>query len=88
MGSYTFNLDNSLNIKSVKGFYEKLKELIEKHDEIILDFKSVESVDLSVLQVLFAAGRTMKQNGKNIKYKSLTEGIKRQFYIFGLIKSL
>lgn len=76
-------LDENIGIKTIKKFHLDLKELLKKETEIILDFKNVKRLDLSVVQVLIAANRKYAKNNKNIKLKSVSKDIKRQLYLSG-----
>ena len=76
-------LNEDIGIKTIKEFYLQLKELLKKETEIVLDFKKVKRLDLSVVQVLIAANRESVKNKKHIKLKSVSKHVKRQLYLSG-----
>jgi anti-anti-sigma regulatory factor len=76
-------LENA-TVKNVRNIYELLKEELSKEDVVTVDFTAVKRTDLSVLQVIIAAGREAKGLGKTIKLKGVSAGVKSQMYLCGL----
>jgi anti-anti-sigma regulatory factor len=77
-------LDEDIGIKKIISFYNSLKREMEDEDEIIIDFSKVARIDLSVAQVVTAAGRSAKKLGKTIRLKSVGNTVKRQMQLCGL----
>ncbi len=71
-------------IKHVRKFYGNLKEEYKSGIELIIDFKSVKRVDLSIVQVLTAVVRMARKDGRVVKFKSLSEDVKNQMILCGL----
>ena len=76
-------IPEDIGVKKIKNFYFQLKEILKKESEIILDFKKVNRVDLSFIQVIMSANRESLKNGKKIKLKSVSKNIKKQLFLSG-----
>lgn len=76
--------EDVLGIKQVKGFYNRLKEEFRTGPEIIVDFRNVRRIDLSVVQVLVALNRNARNEGKTVKLKSISEDVRSQMNLCGL----
>jgi len=76
-------IPEDIGVKNIKNFYFQLKEILKKESEIILDFKKVNRVDLSFIQVIMSANRESLKNGKKIKLKSVSKNIKKQLFLSG-----
>ena len=77
-------VSEDIGIKKIHDFYRDLASELNSSDEIVLDFVNVARVDLSVIQVIIAAGRKAREQGKTIKLKSVSEVIKQQMQVCGL----
>lgn len=78
-------LDENISIKNIKNFSEKLKDEISNSEgPVILDFSEVKRVDLSVVQVVMAAGRSARSVNKSIKLKNVSDTVKNQMQLCGL----
>ncbi len=73
-----------LSVKHAAGFYSKIKKEIETESEIIIDLGRVERIDLSIIQIIIAAGREARALDKVLKLKSVSDDIKEQMSICGL----
>lgn len=74
----------NLGVKNISSFYKSLKEEYMGNDEIVIDFKNVKRIDLSVVQVVVAAGRSGGKEGKQVKLKSLSDDVKNQIMLCGM----
>ncbi len=79
-------LKEDTGVKNIKKLYSQMKKVLKNGSEIILDFSKVRRIDLSVAQLLIAAGRESHKNGKKIMLKSVSEDIKKQLFISGFAK--
>lgn len=73
-----------LGVKQAAVFYELLKSEMEDEGEIIIDFTAVERIDISIIQILVAAGREMRNQGNMLKLKGVSETVKEQMSMCGL----
>jgi anti-anti-sigma regulatory factor len=76
--------EENLTIKNSKKFYDDFAEEFKKGDEIVMDFSQVKRIDLSIVQIIVAAGRKARQEGKTIKLKSVLPEVKDQMMFCGL----
>ena len=74
----------NLGIKQSKKFHQMLNHEMDEYDEVIIDFSKVKRIDLSIVQVITAAGRDARKRGKVIMLKSASDDVKRQLKICGL----
>lgn len=82
-------LSEDIGIKKIMRFYLELKDIIFNEDEketdsgVVLDFSNVKRVDLSLIQVIMAADKELRSQGKRIILKSVCEDIEKQFCLIG-----
>ena len=79
-------VQEDIGIKSIREFHIFLGEVLGREDEITLDFAAVEGIDLSVAQVLMAARRLAKSEKKVLKLKNVSDAVRKQLQITGLVK--
>lgn len=77
-------LDHDINVKKIKELHEAILDEFSSTDEVLIDFSGVERVDLSVVQLIMAAGRAAKTAGKTIKLKAVPRFVKYQMQICGI----
>lgn len=77
-------LDEDVGIKQIKGLYELLKIELDEPGELVIDFSNVRRIDLSVAQLIIAAGRESAANDKPVKLKSIPDDVKYQLHLCGL----
>ena len=82
----TIALNEDIGIKNIREFYRNLATVLKGEDEVILDFSRVKRIDLSLAQVLMAAGRIAKSEKKILKLKNVSAEIKKHLQIAGLMK--
>lgn len=73
-----------VGIKSIRDFCREVVGALRDSDEVLLDFERVKRIDLSVAQVLLAAGRDARRQGKSIKLKNVSDHIRHQMHICGM----
>ena len=79
----TIELGEDIGVKNIKEFYLRLKKIMKEEAEIILDFKKVTRIDLSLAQLLIAANREFMKRNKKFMLKSVSKEIKKQLYLAG-----
>ncbi len=77
-------LDRDIGVKTIQELHAAVLDEFKKNDEILIDFSKVERVDLSVVQLIIAAGREAKNTGKTLKLKSLQRSVKFQMQMCAL----
>lgn len=82
----TIALNEDVGIKNIREFYRNLAKVLKGEDEVILDFSRVKRIDLSLAQVLMAAGRIAKSEKKILKLKNVSADIKKCLQIAGLMR--
>lgn len=78
-----YEVPEDVGIKSIRIFYEKIKEMMDKDDSVVLDFMTVKSIHLAVALVVMAAHREAKRKGKTIRLKNVSDGVRHQLYLSG-----
>ncbi len=79
-------LSENTGIRNIKQFYFQLKNSIEGGSEVIIDFSKIRRLDLSVLQVIMAARKKMRDDKKDIIFKSASKEVNKQLYLGGLLE--
>lgn len=80
-------LPEDIGIKKIRKFYLNLKDLIEKDNEIIFDFKKVRNIDLSVAQVIILLEKELSSTGGKLKIRC-PENISKQLSLAGINSNL
>jgi anti-anti-sigma regulatory factor len=77
-------IEKNTSIKNVGQFYGQLKEILSNgHDDITIDFKEVDSLDLSVITVIKATHKELKGKGKKLMMKNISDRLRGQLYLSG-----
>lgn len=82
----TVDVPADSGIKTIAELHKKFSEAVMKKDELLLNFSSVEKVDLSVIQLVYASMKQAKKNGTVLKFRGLSPELKKQFKLCGMIK--
>lgn len=82
----TISVAENISIKNIKNFHGALTESLKSEDEVIVDFSDVDRVDLSVIQVLMSAQKYVRKNKKIFKLKGVSDNLKMQLYISGMMR--
>jgi anti-anti-sigma regulatory factor len=77
-------LKDDISIKNAVQFYLDIKNELIDEEKVILDLSKVKRIDLSIAQIIIAAGREAKETGKSVKLKSVSDTVKHQLQICGL----
>lgn len=79
-------LKEDAGVKTIKLLHQTLADALDAESEIVLDFSNVKRLDLAVVQLIYAAGKEARRNNKALKMKSVSEAVKRQMWLGGLMK--
>lgn len=79
-------LREDAGVKSVKDLYTQIRVALEGESEVLLDFSHVKRIDLSVAQVIIAAVKEARARSAVIKMKAVSETVKTQMKICGILR--
>jgi anti-anti-sigma regulatory factor len=79
-------LHEETGIKNIKKFYIDLIETLKVESELVIDFSKIKRIDLSVAQMLMAAGRLVKSDNKILKLRNVSAEVRKQLQIAGLTR--
>ncbi len=65
-GRNTLCVSGSLTVRYISEFRERLLKLCDQDRDIVLNVQDVTEVDLSGLQVLCSAGKSLKEQGRKM----------------------
>ena len=77
-------LGENVGVKSVRSFHQSLVKAFRDDSEIIIDFSGTRRLDLSVVQVLIAAGREARAASKTFRMRGASETVRQQLAMCGL----
>ena len=77
-------LNENTSVKTIRQLYDELQDELEKNEEVIVDFSKVKRMDLSVVQLILAAGRYARDGDKTLRLKSVSDHLKKQMSICGI----
>ncbi len=71
-------------VKNVRSFHRDLLKAFRDGSDIAIDFSDTRRVDLSIVQVLVAAGREARNRSLSFRMRGVSGTIRRQLVICGL----
>ncbi|HSV97393.1 MAG TPA: STAS domain-containing protein [Spirochaetota bacterium] len=71
-------------VRSVKSFHRALLNAFRDDSDIVIDFSEARRVDLSIAQVLIAAGKEARAKSKSLRIRGVSETVRHQLSICGL----
>ena len=77
-------LESDIGVKKIQDLHAAILDEFDKNEEVVIDFTGVERIDLSVAQLIIAAGREAKKNGKTVRLKSMPRAVKYQMQMCAL----
>jgi anti-anti-sigma regulatory factor len=77
-------LPENTSVKNIASLYEAIHRELQQNDDVLLDFSQVGRIDLSVAQLIIAAGRRARDAGKTLRLRSVSETIRRQMELCGI----
>ncbi|HNV48841.1 MAG TPA: STAS domain-containing protein [Spirochaetota bacterium] len=75
-----------VGVKNIKAFHADLAALLAEGGDAVLDFSQVRRIDLAVAQVLTAAQRLVRAEGRAIRLKGLNQTVRAQLALAGLAR--
>lgn len=79
-------LRENTSIKTIKTLHDQLRDALAEDGEIAIDFSQLSRVDLSVVQLILSAVKSARKSGRTLKFKHVSEEIRSQFQLAGLMK--
>ncbi|HOO72507.1 MAG TPA: STAS domain-containing protein [Spirochaetota bacterium] len=77
-------LKENTSVKNIGSVYKQIGTELDKSDDVLLDFSRLNRLDLSVIQLIIAAARYAREQGKTIRLKSVSEQIRWQLEMCGI----
>ena len=77
----------NLSVKNIRDFTQELLELDDELD-LSLDFKNLKRADLVVLQLLAVLKKDAVKIKRKIKLINISQDLKMQMYMCGIIKKM
>ncbi|MBP7605060.1 MAG: STAS domain-containing protein [Spirochaetes bacterium] len=77
-------LGENVGVKSVRSFHRSLVKAFRDDADIVIDFSGTRRLDLSIVQVLIAAGREARAGSKTFRMRGASETVRQQLAICGL----
>ena len=84
--SYTITLTDYKDDDAIVDIYKDFTDNIKSEDEIVLDFKNFERIDMALLQLILSGQHYAKNENKMIKIKNTGSEVKKQLKILNLVK--
>lgn len=89
MGAIKVKLPNELTIFNVEEFWKALVDTIEKMNKgeeklLVLDFKALEKIDGSGIQLLIALEKTILKERFHVKYENVNVSIEETLKLVGV----
>ena len=84
--SYTITLTDYSNDDAIVDIYNDFVENIQSEDEIVLDFKNFERINMPLLQLILSGQHYARKENKMIKIKNTGSEVKKQLKILNLVK--
>ncbi len=79
-------LDKSAGIRNISLLYEEMKKNVQRGEDIRIDFSELESLDLSMIQLLISARKSLRLSGKKMLFSNVSEAVKNQMKMTGIIR--
>jgi anti-anti-sigma factor len=81
------NLEGSLGIHKAHSIKEEITEAVEKNKKVMINLSHVESIDLSIIQLLYAARRYAEKKKRELHLTgNLQDEVRDSFLIGGFCK--
>jgi anti-anti-sigma regulatory factor len=80
----TLRLTEDTGIKKIRELHASLREIIDGHEEIILDFSAVRRLDLASIQVILAGAREARDHSRTFRMRGANEDVRAQLQLCGL----
>ena len=81
-----YTCSEKTGIKTAEKLKEDILSQLDRNEELTIDFAAVRRIDLSVAQIVIAAGREAKKRNLAFRLTGLSSDVKRQLRLCGVIK--
>ena len=81
-----YTCSEKTGIKTAEKLKEDILSQLDRKEELTIDFAAVRRIDLSVAQIVIAAGREAKKRNLAFRLTGLSSDVKRQLRLCGVIK--
>ncbi|HRX15034.1 MAG: STAS domain-containing protein [Spirochaetes bacterium] len=79
-------MEQNSSVKTVSNIKKQLLQIIDSEKELVIDFKSITSIDLAIAQLLISAVKYARKKSVAVKFKNVSDEIRNQLQLTGLIK--
>ena len=74
---------DKLTISKIRDIYKEIKEEFHLSENLIIDFKNVDEIDLSGLQLLISLKKSCKQKNKKLELLNIKDELLYSFELSG-----
>ena len=74
---------DKLTISKIRDIYKEIKEEFHLSENLIIDFKNVDEIDLSGLQLLISLKKSCKQKNKKLELINIKDELLYSFELSG-----
>jgi len=86
--SHSFRLTGTLDIRCVDTLHGSLEALLVEDGLVILEAESVERLDTSILQLLFAFKQELNRRGFDLQWAGVSDAVIYTARTLGLLEAL
>jgi anti-anti-sigma regulatory factor len=82
-----YTCDEKAGIRNAKKIQSELLEIMDRNEDLSVNFSAVRKIDLSVAQLMIAAQKESKKRNLSFHLTGLSPEVKRQFTLCGVLKT-
>lgn len=79
-------MESNSSVKTVSTIKKQFLQMIDTEKELVVDFKSINRIDLAIAQLLISAVKYARKKSVTVKFKNVSNDIRNQLQLTGLIK--
>lgn len=83
----TYTCAENAGVRNAAMIKDELLALLDKGEDLTIDFANVRRADLSVVQLVIAAQKEVKARNLSLRLSGLSPEVKRDFWMCGIIKN-
>lgn len=83
----TYKCAENAGVRNVAVIKDELLALLDKGEDLAIDFADLKRVDLAVAQLVIAAQKEAKKRSLSLRLSGLSPEVKRDFWLCGIIKN-
>lgn len=84
-GGLIIELPKESEIFMIDECFEKIKEAGLDGKNVVVDFKNVESIDTTFIQLVVSMAKTAKHSGSDFDLQNMSDDVKSKFSLFGYV---